>query len=400
MHIVYITREYVPSKRGGGIATYVKEIAEQMTARGHNVTIIAASDDTREQSDNVENGIRVIRLKGGDFVIRDVEKVSLFRRFRFAYRFFSYRKSVMQAIQKLNHVDVIEVADYGAEGLYLDKLNIPYTVRLHMQSLFDLNTQTKKKITFRNFIFYYFWKQEENVLKRCRYITSCSKALAEWSIKAYDLVPKTVTVINNPVNLKNISTLDILDIFDKDRKNIVYVGTVCATKGCQELVDAVKILKNKYPNIELWLFGKTGLWADKLADENKSNPWIHFYGKIERNRLYTIYKESDVVCLPSWFDNFPMTCIEAMLAKAIVVGSKVGGMSEMLEDSQTGYLMEPKNVPELVEKLDMALSLTIGKKKDMGVKARAVALYRYAPKVIGEQLENYYKKMINESVVL
>ena len=73
MHIVYVTREYPPSKRGGGIATYVKEIAEQMVLAGHQVTVIAASDDTRTQSDEMDNGIRIIRLRGGDFVIKGVE---------------------------------------------------------------------------------------------------------------------------------------------------------------------------------------------------------------------------------------------------------------------------------------------------------------------------------------
>ena len=161
MHICFICREYPPSKRGGGIATYVKEIAEQMVLLGHQVTVVAASDDTRTQSDEMDNGIHIIRLKGGDFVVRGVEKASLYHRFRFAYRYYSYRKAIVNTIRSLHNVDVIEVADYGSEGLFLDHLDIPYTVRLHMQSLFDLETQTKKKLTLKNAIFYFFWKQEE-----------------------------------------------------------------------------------------------------------------------------------------------------------------------------------------------------------------------------------------------
>lgn len=400
MHIVYVTREYPPSKRGGGIATYVKEIAEQMVLAGHQVTVIAASDDTRTQSDEMDNGIRIIRLKGGDFVIRGVEKTSLYHRFRFAYRYYSYRKAIVNTIRSLHDVDVIEVADYGSEGLYFDHLDIPYTVRLHMQSLFDLETQTKKKLTLKNAIFYYFWKQEEKVIKRCKYITSCSKALAEWSIKNYKLDANHVTVINNPVNQKNISSLEVSHLLDKNKRNIVYVGTVCATKGCKELVSASIQLKQKYPNLELWLFGKVGLWADSLAEENKSNPWIHFYGKIDRKLLYSIYKDSDVVCLPSWFDNFPMTCIEAMLAGAVVVGSKAGGMSEILQDGKTGFLVSPKDVSELTEKLDSVLAMSNESLNRLSKEARDIALNRYAPSTIGNQLEHYYKKMRDESTIL
>ena len=69
MHIVYISREFVPTQRGGGIASYVKDMASAMVARGHQITVICASDDTRTTSDKMENGIRIIRLKGGDFII-------------------------------------------------------------------------------------------------------------------------------------------------------------------------------------------------------------------------------------------------------------------------------------------------------------------------------------------
>ena len=117
MHICFISREYPPSKRGGGIATYVKEIAEQMVLLGHQVTVVAASDDTRTQSDEMDNGIHIIRLKVGDFVVRGVEKASLYHRFRFAYRFYSYRKAIVNTIRSLHDVDVIEVADFGSEGL-------------------------------------------------------------------------------------------------------------------------------------------------------------------------------------------------------------------------------------------------------------------------------------------
>ena len=53
MHIVYISREFVPTQRGGGIASYVKDMASAMVARGHQITVICASDDTRTTSDKM-----------------------------------------------------------------------------------------------------------------------------------------------------------------------------------------------------------------------------------------------------------------------------------------------------------------------------------------------------------
>ena len=139
MHIVYISREFVPTQRGGGIASYVKDMASAMVARGHQITVICASDDTRTTSDKMENGIRIIRLKGGDFIIPSVETswFTSIKKLRIIYRFFSYRKRILETIKNLENIDIIEVADFGAEGYYLWRQDVPVVVRMHTPSIFD-----------------------------------------------------------------------------------------------------------------------------------------------------------------------------------------------------------------------------------------------------------------------
>ena len=71
MHIVFVSREYVPTFRGGGIASYIKETAIGLVKKGHRVTVICASDDTNEESEYMDDGVSVIRLSGGDFVVSE-----------------------------------------------------------------------------------------------------------------------------------------------------------------------------------------------------------------------------------------------------------------------------------------------------------------------------------------
>lgn len=66
MHICFVCREYPPSLRGGGIASYIKEVAHGLYAFGHQITVICASDDTRQES-TYDEGVYVIRLRGGGF---------------------------------------------------------------------------------------------------------------------------------------------------------------------------------------------------------------------------------------------------------------------------------------------------------------------------------------------
>lgn len=394
MHIVYVSREYQPSRRGGGIATYLKEVAEQFVRMGHKVTVVAASDDTRKEYEETVNGVRIIRLRGGDFVIPSVERTFFFRRFRPLYRFHAYRKRVAETIKSLGHIDVIEVADFGAEALYLQNLGIPFTIRMHTPSLFDRATEGIVLRTLRNFWMYGCMKKELALISRCRHITSCSESLRRWTIANTEATEEDLRVIYNPVNYQSLSSGREENVLPKGQTNIVFVGTICETKGCRELVEAAIAIKDKYPNLQLWLFGKMGLWAEALKKEFQAYEWIHFYGKIDRELLFSIYQHAALVCLPSWWDNLPMTCIEAMMAGGLVLGSNAGGMSEMLSEGQTGFLVTPKDAKLLAGRMDEILSLPEEKQMAIREQAKHAAIETYSTENIAQQLLNYYKEII------
>ena len=62
MHIVLVCREYVGSARGGGIGSYMQEIARAYIAKGHRVTVVTASDNTKKQSETLtSDGIKIGR---------------------------------------------------------------------------------------------------------------------------------------------------------------------------------------------------------------------------------------------------------------------------------------------------------------------------------------------------
>lgn len=395
MHIVYICREYIPTRRGGGIASYLKEVAEYLVTLGHEVTVIAASDDTREEKIEILNGVRVFRLSGGDFVIPSVEKTFLYRRFRTNYRYESYRRRIFECLKKLDNVDVIEVADYGAESLYVD-IDVPITMRLHTSSLFDLTTQSLRKRTLRNFWFYKKMLKELDLIRTSQYITSCSESMQNWVVDNLGVDPKNITVIRNPVNKNKLLSVEEENILSKGELNLVYVGTICETKGCGELVEAAKMIKTKYPNLHLWLFGKEGKWGAKLKEQNSHFDWIHVYGKIDRNLLFPIYRNADLICLPSWWDNMPMTCIEGMMSGGLVLGSNSGGMAEVITEGINGFLVHPKDSMALAQAIANILSLNEKKKLEIRKAAKEEAVSSYSTEVIVGKLLSYYQWVIDD----
>ena len=117
MNIAFVTSEYPPSKRAGGIATYILETAKVLSKNNHNVYVIAASDDIQKETESVEDNIHLIRLAGGDFYIpvsnRKIDKIR--SRLRSIFCYWSYRKRVTEILNRLiieKGIDIVEEAGY------------------------------------------------------------------------------------------------------------------------------------------------------------------------------------------------------------------------------------------------------------------------------------------------
>lgn len=339
MHICFVCREYIPSLRGGGIASYIKEMAHGLCEKGHKVTVICASDDTKEESTYQDKKVEVIRLKGGDFLIPEKESTSILKKFRTFYRFFSYRRRILDTILKLKDIDIIEVPEYGAEGYYLNKLSIPVITRLHTPMLLDHFYFNIQKLNKNNWHYYWQGLQEFKQMKQAKYITSCSTSLKEWSSKFLGIQSNKIQVIYNPIQTSRW-VLKTNHLQNLSVKTILFAGTICDWKGCGDLAEACQMLQlNTQMPFELHLVGKTGIYAEELQKKYGRYPWFKLIGKIPREELMKRYAEADVICFPSWWENMPMVCIEAMLCGGIVIGSNSGGMSEIISNEENGFLI-------------------------------------------------------------
>lgn len=393
MHICFICREYPPSLRGGGIASYIKEVSHGLHDAGHQVTVIAASDDTRLSSEEEDGGVRVIRLAGGDFLIPQVEGNSLLKKFRIFYRFYSYRKKVRKIVRSLQNVDVIEVPDFGAESLCLQKLHIPIVMRLHTPSMFDRKSLGIVQFHGWRKIFAWTGKMELDLIRKSPYISSCSMALAEWAVLNLRIEPIKIKVIFNPVSLP--SNIERIDREKCNVPSVVFVGTISAVKGCGDLFEAGRLLSSQGKAFNMYLYGKLGAYACKLKQMESSNPWFHVMGKVKREDVYGLYKNATVVCLPSWWDNMPMTCLEAMGVGAIVLGSSSGGMAEIIDDGKSGYLVDPKNPHLLAESLSKIIDMKEGRKA-ISQNAQKRIRESFSMDVIVQQMIDYYNYVISD----
>ncbi|MCC7429772.1 glycosyltransferase family 4 protein [bacterium] len=137
---------------------------------------------------------------------------------------------------------------------------------------------------------------------------------------------------------------------------ILFVGTVEERKGLIFLVRASKFIKNK--DFELNIVGnfqESSAYFKLLQQEIKSNKLeknIQFLGKVEESLLEDFYLNSSIFAFPSLWEGYGMVVAEAMAYGLPVVATKIPAFEELIENGNTGILVEPQNSQQLGEALN------------------------------------------------
>jgi len=129
---------------------------------------------------------------------------------------------------------------------------------------------------------------------------------------------------------------------------IGYVGTLVWHKGVHVLIDAVRALPSKA--YELKIFGNPDVFPGYAAElrASASDLPVRFMGAFDHERIAEVYAQIDVLVVPSlWLENSPLVIHEAFMAGVPVVGARLGGIADLVDDGRTGLLYDPASPIEL-----------------------------------------------------
>ncbi len=133
-----------------------------------------------------------------------------------------------------------------------------------------------------------------------------------------------------------------------------YLGQVTPIKGVDVLLRAFLRLKQNASadkQIYLHIHGKLNAdsaYANQLRALAANCPEIIFHGAYEHRRALELLNALDVVVIPSmWYENVPRVIFEAFAARRPVIGTRVGGISEVVRENQDGLLFERGSATDL-----------------------------------------------------
>lgn len=158
-----------------------------------------------------------------------------------------------------------------------------------------------------------------------------------------------ITLFPNAINLPELEKKQY------GVRKILFLGRMCKEKGIGELLSVMPKIKEKHPDVHLYL---GGIWEDQelkaeavvLKDYVTDLGWIS--GAIKQKYL----EECDIFVMPSYFEGQPVSILEAMASKCAVAASDTGSIPDMIVDGQTGFLVPPKDADALEERLIALLS--------------------------------------------
>ena len=219
------------------------------------------------------------------------------------------------------------------------------------------------------------------------------------------IINKGVVIWNGiEINTPESSTSELFDI----RKNLflaqpneiilALVGRISRWKGQMILLDAFNNLVQKNENIKLVFVGAPPPNQEKFQEDLEERiASFKLNDKVLiipfQNEIHKIWQAIDIAVVPSTEpEPFGMVAIEAMLAHKPIVASNHGGLTEIIENNATGFLVTPNSVQDLVIALEKLIQNKV-LRKEMGEKGYLRVTTAFSVEQYVDSFEKFFEKI-------
>lgn len=339
MKILLATGIFVPEI--GGPATYVLNLAKELTKLGHKIQVVTYSDQLFDELD-----------KDLDFsVSRVIRRAGVLGKF---LNYYHYYKKLKELYTKDNF-DILYAFDHFSAGLpascLAKKIKKPFVIRVGGDFLWEkmVNSgkcnlplveyyQQPKSLTEIVYlkIFKYIFKQADKII----FNTAWQKKLYE---DIFLLSADTNVVINNVFTKP-------ADFIFSESKEIIFAGRFIKLKNIENLIRAFSQLKT---DKELIIIGN-GPEKQSLENLSKNYPNIKIEGQLEPSRLKARVASCYAFVLPSVSELSPNAALEALSLGKFVILTKHNGLAPELQNCF--YLIDPLSVADIKRGLEFCLN--------------------------------------------
>jgi glycosyltransferase involved in cell wall biosynthesis len=389
-----ISQEYPPETNWGGIATYTQTLARQLVKMGQRVHVVTLAEGEEYTADDL--GVTVHRVSRTPQVPYAQAELNSPNHgvLNFSQRVYEKVKEIYQK----EPIDVIEAPETCAQALLtfkrmdepvkITRLHTPFFWVRHLNNM----PETPEHIVRDQL--------EKLQIDFSSAVTSPTGAMAE--VVRNQWGTENIEVIPNFFNLKTyVPDVSVYEQHLKELDYVLFFGRLEYRKGVRLLAQALPEIFSKHKKIAMAFIGSDSTYHSKsmkatiLKQLRAYDERVKLIDNIPHAALYPIIEKSRFIVLPSLWENFPYTCIEAMALGKTVVASNSGGFPEIIEDGKDGILFPPGDVEALKTSIFQCLeSVDLDR---MGKKAKEKASKYDAEKIVGQMLEFYESLKADET---
>ncbi len=210
------------------------------------------------------------------------------------------------------------------------------------------------------------WLYFKQIFKRANHVQAISTYLAKWARSLGATCP--VEVVPNGVEIERFNSSVIArkpamggltrqsHYFQCDcNKRIITVSRLVKKNGLEDLISALQFLPDT-THVVIAGEGELKPALTALTEKLQLTNRVHFLGTIENNQLPQYLWASDVFCRPSLSEGLGIAFLEAMAAGVPVVATNVGGISDFLNEGETGLFCKVRDPKDIAEKINRILN--------------------------------------------
>jgi glycosyltransferase involved in cell wall biosynthesis len=379
-----------PPRTVGGIAPHLFNLSRELVKLGMD-TYIVTCDFPGAPERELVNGAKVVRVDSyktpsPDFATWDfLMNVNM-------------QKETATLISGLDRqVDIIHAHDWLVANAALGLKHIfrtPLVATIHSTEIGrrnGLHTDYERMIhQTENWLSHESWR-----------IICCSQYMSEQVRRAYGLPQDRVTVIPNGVDAsvyeKEFNRTEFRRKFAlPEEKIVLFVGRLVHEKGVQTLVSAIPKILSRV-NAKIVIVGDGGM-KEPLIRQVANMHLAHkttFTGFLDDETLRKLYQVADVCVVPSLYEPFGITALEAMAAKTPLVVSNTGGLSEIVEHDRTGTKVFAGNADSVAWGITRVL-LDPGYANWIKLNAYQKALEVFDWAKIAKETKKFYERVLKE----
>ena len=177
----------------------------------------------------------------------------------------------------------------------------------------------------------------------------------------YKLIP------GSGVNLQHFKLLPYPD--EKEKIKFLFISRIMKEKGIEQYLETAKYITKKYKNIEFHILGFCEQEYEGILNDLQKEKIIYYHGL--QKDVIPFLKECSCLIHPSYYpEGMSNVLLEAGASGRPVITTNRSGCREIVEDGQTGFIVNQKDSKDLIEKVEKFIRLPIEERKNMGQTAR------------------------------